>query len=258
VKRWHSWATYEMQPALCEYATAILSMRANAERCGDTVAIQLAKRLGNSLPGKFGERRKDWTYCPNASCDVQYGEWYSPDSNGELHRYRAIGGVVHREGTLEYAMDAVPAIAAWVTSLGRMALLNAIRLAGWENVYYYDTDSIFCNREGWVRLKCNEDYKYERTLKLRPLGEDAEAEFLGIKHYGFGGKYVCAGEPRTLTRMPGGAFGFTRSITPTESIRAGERPVQREILLEEPGDAKYRHGIVGADGRVSPIVLTEW
>lgn len=258
VKKWHCWAVYELQPALREYATAILQLRGRAERFGDAVGVQLAKRLGNSLPGKFGERHQDWTYAPEASCDVQYGEWYAPDSTGELQRYRAIAGVTYRLGKLEYSQEAVPAIAAWVTSLGRMALLETIRLAGWNNVYYYDTDSIFTNSNGWENLRgwCGAFIAGQSIL--RKIGESDDAEFHGIKHYRFGGKYVCAGMSGSGVILPISGPAYQRTPTPTEMVRAGQRPVQIVQTVSGERAALYRHGTVGVDGKVSPIVLQEW
>jgi hypothetical protein len=258
IKRWHSWCEYKMQPALSGYATAILSMRADAERTGDTVTTQLSKRLGNSLPGKFGERRKDWTYSPQSSCDIDYGEWYSPDSNGNMCRYRAIAGVVHRESAREWAEEAVPAISAWITSLGRMALLRAIRCAGWENVYYYDTDSIFTNQIGWDNLCRRGMVAVNGGEGLRHIGTDENPQFIGIKNYKFAGKMVCAGMPNTGGVAIGSGWTYQRSPTPTEMARVGERPRQQTVLVTVDFSKKYRHGVVDVYGIVSPIRLAEW
>lgn len=46
----------------------------------------------------------------------------------------------------------LPHFAAYTTALARCKLVNAIMLAGHDNVIYWDTDSIFCNEEGAKKL----------------------------------------------------------------------------------------------------------
>jgi hypothetical protein len=258
VRRWHTWSQYELQPALTDYAKAILALRASCENENDVVGVQLAKRLGNCLPGKFGERMSRWVYAPNAACDIEYGEWYAADADGELRRFRAIAGVVHRQEREEWSEEAVPAIAAWITSLGRKVLLDHIRTAGWRHVYYYDTDSLFVDEHGWANL-AGADFLYcADGPYLREIGRANNAAFYGIKHYSFGNRNVCAGMPYSGSHAYADGHSYIHVPTPAEFARKGDRPSERGRVTKIYRRVEYRHGTVGPDGRVSPLVVEEW
>jgi len=258
VKRVHRTALYEMDSALREYALAIYEMRCNAELQGSTAVHDLAKRLSVCLPGKFGQRLRVWEPAPDCAADRPYGVWWGADLAGNPCRYRSVGWTVWRECVVGWSQESCPAIAGWITSAGRMELLRAIRVAGWDNVLYYDTDSLFVNEVGYARLVAENQVARRALGRLDYKTKADGIELRGIKHYLFGGREVDAGTPRGTARLSPDGQGYWYTSSAGEQIRQGRRPAASAVLRTYERHEEYRHGVVHEDGRVTPIELNEW
>jgi hypothetical protein len=257
IVRWHWIAWYEMEEALRDYAKSLSHLRDTAERDGARTLASMVKRLLVSLPGKLGQRVRTWQLCPDGFIDLLYGEWLGRDSHGAPTRFRSIGGTVWREVIGDFLPDAVPAMAAWITSEARVRLLNAIRTAGWEHVYYVDTDSLFVDEEGWWRLRASGLVRPGQLGFLRLLAGPAVVEIRGIKYYVQDGQVTCAGLPRGVCTDAGTGNHYWYELTPTEAARKGLRPAAVRELRPYQRRPEYLHGMVGDDGRVTPFRLDE-
>jgi hypothetical protein len=254
----HRVAWYTCEPALRGYARYIHTARSLAEMNGDTDLAACLKQLLVSLPGKLAQRAWHWQSLPDLPAPAPYASWGQPNREGGWTRYRSLAFLVQRCVPAGWAPDAVPAMSAWITSAVRVRLLEEIETAGWENTVYNDTDGLIVLPEGYRRLG------RPPLLPGAPLGSLTLRAALddlaihGIKHYRAGDLVVCAGLPRGEPVIVDGKERFWEDATPSEQIRRRVRPdALRELRPFERGLA-YRHGVVGPDGRVSPIRLEEW
>jgi hypothetical protein len=253
----HEIAEYDLGNPLSAYADSLYAVRQDEERLGNVATAQWAKRLIVSLPGKLGQLNHRWVDCPHIMPQTLYGEWYGQDEDGELVRYRSLGGLVQMDVVDGYAADSVPAIAAFVTSYGRVRLLRAIRIAGWANVYYYDTDSLMVNEEGYRRLLRSEFMASSGMGFLTLRGVYEAMEIRGVKYYVSDGKVTCSGLAKGQIVDGGDGVHYSRYLSAVEQSRRGHRPVAAIITGSYVRAEAYGGGIVSADGKVKPFHLRE-
>ncbi len=257
IERVHEYCVYRMDRSLERYARRLYDFRCDAEQGWSPQMSALAKKMLVALPGKFGEKSWRWIACPNEIPDTQWGYWWGADPNGVPCRYRAQGGLVCREVNTGFAPDAVPSIASWITSAGRVELSLAIGIAGRENVYYCDTDSVFVSQTGYDRLVAAGKVQSGCLGKLQLKGEVDRLEVRGVKHYVADGKVVCAGLPPEATLNDDDSTEYTRWRSEKEAIRSGRKPDCVQIPCRYRRAMGYVHGIVGENGIVNPLVLGE-
>jgi hypothetical protein len=121
-----------------------------------------------------------------------------------LARWRALAWRCYREHIGGYTPDACPAIAAWISSHGRLRLLEAIRCAGWSQVLYCDTDSVMVTEGGARRLEEGGLIREGEWGALYLKTVCADLELYGPKHYREGERVVCAGGREIQRLLPPG------------------------------------------------------
>jgi hypothetical protein len=255
VKQINRSAYYAYAPLLETFADNIYQMRVNADIREDASIARFAKAALCGIVGKLSARQREWIESDLDWSDIQYGEWFGSDNDGNARRFRAIGGIVQYEYTGGFAAEACPAISVTVLSHARYRLLEAIRVAGWEQVYYVDTDCLFVGRKGMERLYeagyCMEgEFGY-----LQYKGGPARLEVRGIKHYVYDGKLTCAGMPFSRDSVNAEQKIFARYLTPNEQIGKGNRPECVQVPVMYNRDVKYLHGEVKPNGSVKPFHL---
>lgn len=135
------------------YVDYFYTKKEEASREKNVVYYTFYKLLLNSLYGKFGQKSPRWRYAGKVD-DVNKIEYRaSVDLNTKrrmtVRQYAGIVEVTDEEGESAHSFVA---ISAFVTAYAWVKLVNYLRIAGWENVYYCDTDSLFVNEEGSRRL----------------------------------------------------------------------------------------------------------
>jgi hypothetical protein len=249
------YALYEMAPAAAEFAREMWAIRNHATNAGHDDVATWAKSVMVSLAGKLGYRHKCWEVDPLAVCSKPWDEWYQHDGKGGMERWRSLGSVCQREITGGYGPDACPAMAAFITSYGRMRLLQAIRTAGWENVVYCDTDSLVVYDDGLRRLRAA---GYDASSGLGDLilcAGPSDVEICGVKHYVTDGRVKCSGSPKGVyvTSADGQRQWYTPAVASGPSERQPVGSVSR--LVSRPTVGAYTHGTVMPDGAVRPFEL---
>lgn len=235
VLRWNRWATYELDLVLAGFETALWNYREEAIRRGDKGADELYKRLMNGVIGKFAQKGRFWANAPDLISPMPYGTWYRNTSPGKFECCRSVAWTAQRLVDRGESADSCPAIAAWVYSEARVRLWRLIEKAGRENIYYVDTDSLFCNASGGRNLAANPSVEHGTIGGLRDVDGFDVLQLFGVKDYMHGGKRVKAG--------PSG-------YKPADILaKAGE--------AKPPKPKSYRHGVVSEQGRVSPWEVWE-
>lgn len=212
----------------------------------------------NGLFGKFSQAGLQWTDREYGGPVEPFALWYgiNPDT-GEPCRWRSIAGNKQFEESRGTVPDYAPAITAWVNSLGRVRLLQWIEIAGWENVYYVDTDSLWTNSRGRESLDRAGEIRSGEMGFLSDKGCYPWVEFIGHKHYRTPDRYVCAGLPKWDGYMDNSGYRFWSPERIGESIRRRQEPGRRVLLRTATGPGEYRHGVTGRDGTVNPIRISE-
>lgn len=250
-------ASYETAGTLNDFAKTVYRVRDTAELSGYDLIADWAKYVLNGVVGKAAQKRKSWETVPGARAPELWGEWSHLLPSGKLERWRSLAGVVQREIDGGYCPDAVPAIAAWICSYGRMRLLELIRIAGRENVVYVDTDCLLCNRRGYEYL-VEANQVADRILGLLELRDVyGECEIRGIKYYREGDTVKCAGLCRGIRVRSDCGLGEWTIPPAAYGAKIGREQGYRRRLIKWPRPGKYRHGVVRPDGRVDPHTLTE-
>jgi hypothetical protein len=257
VAAWESIAVYDMEPALRGFALECDAIRLAAKEVGNRELAHWAKRLGVSLPGKFAQLDKRWV---TVQCDPPFGyydEWYAANDGGNPTRWRTIAGVTQYEHVGSWGSDAVPGIAGYIASAGRMRLLSAMAAAGREHVLYCDTDSLFTTEQGRWNLNDAGLLGTSGMGFLRCEGIYGQCEFRGIKDYTADGRHVCAGlrvgsgDPT----LDGSTYWWRPWIGVATNTK--RRPSADQVLRAYNRTQPYRHGTVLADGTVEPIRIWE-
>jgi hypothetical protein len=253
----HYAAVYQLTPCLVHYARSLYRLRCEAEKQENRGLAMLAKRLLVSLPGKLGQRNRFWEPAPDVWTTEPYCEWPYRDEAGQWLRMRSIAWVVHRERSTGFAADAVPAIAAWITSEGRRRLLESVRTAGRAHVLYVDTDSLMVDEAGYYSLAPAEFSATAHLGQLYRKSGPVSIEIRGVKHYVENGQLTCAGLPAGTYCDAGDGRHYWYAESPAKAVKEKHRPSADAVLKPYLRAGPYQHGVVGADGVVTPFHLEE-
>lgn len=255
IVKWHRIAEYDMAPGLAAYGAMALELR-------DTVAHDAdlktwAKMLGNCIVGKMGQRDRKWVDRTRNDCYPLWNAWTERGPNNQDERWRSVAGYAQIEEDGGFGFDAIPSVAAWITSLGRMRLLQIIRCAGWPEVYYCDTDSVMVSQYGSTRLSEAGwlQHKEPGMLTLKCVSERTHVH--GIKAYDERGIEVRAGRAKVVRGGNGGVARYSVNRRAVGSCGEGVAPDTLRVSIPWLGAGIYRHGKRTESGRVIPHQLEE-
>lgn len=250
------WASYDMAPALQQYARTLYDARIEASRAQDLAGQEVIKALLVGLPGKFGQRQRTWRLDQDEESAELFSVWWGDRADQtDPVLYRCLAGVVEYLDIGGPGRHAVPAISAWITSYGRARLAWLIEQAGADSVYYYDTDSLWVDEIGYLKLRSAGLISHEQMGSLKLVAVHRDVEFRGIKYYVADGRITCAGLPAGAKRLADGTYIVTDTPGAQEHLEKGWKPgtVATESTWRPP--YQYRHGSVGSDGVVHPYHL---
>lgn len=153
VIEWGEMAVYEPNKIFQDYVNYFYSLKESAQKKKDKARYLLYKLFLNSLYGKFGQRSAKWKKIgtTDETDKILFQTFFDPE-NVKQRSMRVYAGIVEITEDEEDAFNSFTAIAAFVTAYAWVKLTHFIIEAGWENVYYCDTDSIFTNETGYKRL----------------------------------------------------------------------------------------------------------
>ncbi len=246
-------ATYQLDPIAREYAEYWSRLREDYK--SDPIMRQLCKSIPNSWAGKWGQQTDQWEPFP----DVQHPPdrpWYRwPGSKiGErgIEQYQALAGKVSRRCKRIPSLKSFPAIAAYVTSLGRARMDDLRASAGTRQVLYQCTDSLHVLPGGLVGLERHGEIHDATLGYLRQENVYKSVDYIGINLMRVDGSWHAAGLGRLHTELPDGncdvttfeRLGSLLCRQPDGSVTVSRRPWKPEY--------KYDHSIVGEDGWCTP------
>lgn len=138
-----------------------------------------------------------------------------------------------------------------------MRLLGAIKTAGWQRVYYTDTDCLFGTETLLSALHTFGKFSDCPAGGLRHVDTYNSVVFHGRKHYTIDGKLVCAGLPLLRERQgkPGTIIGVNESVM--EALRNHHMPLNLETNRDFTDCLEGPIGKVVSNGRVQPMEVWE-
>lgn len=256
VLHWHDAYLYHCEPALRSWCDAMWSMHGRYDRSTYPMERATVKAITLGLFGRFGAHSHQWTQIPDHDARAAWDWWrYYDRQRGTIHERRTIDSVSEQYDGGGEGMQSCPAIAAWINAAGRMYLWRLMELAGQRNVMYYDTDSLWVDGVGWHNL-CSAGCHDEVSLgSLKLVAVHRHVEWRGIKSYIADGVVTCAGLPRRDPDDVTPTAVVDESIPMASELARRRPPRPISIRASKAGRTPYRHGVVAADGTVTPHVI---
>jgi hypothetical protein len=212
----HMMVVYRTKKIFGPVIQKLWKLRLDARFRRDAASDAVYKSLMNSLSGKWNQRTTEWRDRPDMMATVPYGSFHADEGDGRGHRYfRVMAWHVQEAMEGELSRYSSPVITGAIHAYARERLDAAIAAAGRNHVYYYDTDSIFCDEDGEENLENAGMVMMNEMGFLRKIGDYERLEIVGPKHYVRDGVRVCAGIPpgSKLTRNGVASVNFRVGLT---------------------------------------------
>lgn len=167
----------------------------------------LCKTVMNSMSGRFGQRKRQWTDMPMLAAMTRWGQWIDVNAaTGKVHKMRAIAGHVQELEESGEARHSFPAISAYITAYGREHMLWLRSHCPPQSVLYQDTDSLMCLQPASNNLQHYGLIGNGQIGYLRLVGTSESCHIHAVKDYEFGGKAVVAGVKPDAKRIASGRW----------------------------------------------------
>lgn len=194
----------EVEYPFAEIVTICENLRIKYKK---TVIEMIAKLIQNSLYGKFGMKEEGRSYIYTKLNEIPEG--YFPDVIESSEEFdseyvRAFADELRDEHYM------LPHWAAFITANARKHLHDFIRVAGFENLLYSDTDSATFKPAALPKIVSHPLYGKDEYGKFKVEHQCSEFRSLGAKVYGFkeGEEYsgACKGIPKKVIKKFHGEF----------------------------------------------------
>lgn len=243
---------YEEKIIFKEYIDFFYKSRLKWKAEGNNAFSFLGKLMMNGLYGKFGQKQRVYKQIGTTN-EIPDGIYLTQGAAGEESFYlRVLDGIVEKSVGYEEGYNAFPAVAATITSAARAYLLRLLRVAGWENVLYCDTDSLFVNGLGYERLGAYLDPQTLGKLKL-----ELSSDYINIrapKWYEFAGKTVLKGIRKGALRVGDDTYEQDKFLSYRGALRSHNLKGVIVDRVRKTLRPKYKKGIITSSGRVTPLV----
>ena len=255
IEKVYDYSVYEKAPIFREYVNTLYALKIRFSLEGNIVYYMLNKLLLNTLYGKFGQKIENIKVLGECEPDLTECEKIYLPERGITYLKWSFGGKIYvRHGDKLEWKHSFPAISSHVAAYGRMKLWSYMKLAGLENVFYVDTDSLFVNDNGYDKLKA-----FISDTELGKLKLDKTADNLtifGAKDYIFGDLIKRKGIRKEAIPLGHGKFTQKRFYKFRSLLKQGclDAPIVEDIT--KTLKRRYDKGIVHKDGTVTPLQLT--
>lgn len=254
VQKIHRGAVYEQAQLFSDFIDYFYGQRLEAKSAGNSVDSFLYKIMMNSLYGKFGQRGRRFETEGEAAPD-NVAVWDEVDyDTQELVHMREFGGIRQRWLEEGESKDSFPAIAAHVTSYARQKLWHAINLAGRDNCYYCDTDSLVVNKAGYQALAAELDDSALGKWKLENVLKDITIH--GAKDYVFDGQVKIKGIRKKARVINEYTFEQELFVGFKGLLREGSLDAPIIYPIQKSLTRNYSKGSVQENGDVLPLALS--
>jgi hypothetical protein len=208
------------------------------------------RRWASSLAGKFAQRGRHWEDTGRRDEGERWYQRTYHDADGKAVPIRCLAGRLQKQVDHGETRESMPALAAYVYAEGRRRLWGAQLIAGRDHVHYSCVDSLFVDLSAIVAWLMLVTFSEGEPGRLRLVEVHDWMDIFGLNHWRTPSRRVAAGVPRS------GASAWMHRKARTQ-VGEGHAPTAEEYLARVERISPYRHGVRGADGRVSPWVIRE-
>ena len=246
-------AIYERAPIFQAYANYFARLKEDYEHQGNRPFREIAKKLSNSLYGKFGQTNIEtdlsFKMPPLAPREAPYYDWRSKT----WCRIYKLGYQTVYERSGEESFNSFPAIPAHVTAYARMYLWSLIEQAGRENVLYCATDSLIVNQQGFDNLEPLVDDHALGYLKVQNVSESLE--IYGPNNFRLGERLKSGGIRKSATQIARDAYEQNQFLGLRGAIRRGDPDLVTVKRIRKRMYRRIKTGVVTPTGRIDPFRL---
>lgn len=246
-------AIYSFSNIFGYYVDWFYDMKVRTKLEGNKSWNIISKYFLNSLYGKMAQQGVE-----QEIIEGPYERIIERTDGHELHTFNYSSeinwfGTIVREKRQGESSYSFPACAGAITANARMLLQQYIECAGIQNTFYYDTDSLIVNRQGFDNLHAVINETQLGMLKL-----EKQSEYLtiwGSKDYEFGDIKRHKGispKAEQLTRNKWRALQFG-GIFPWMNEGTATLASAKYVIKERKEN--YKKGIVLPSGNVIPITF---
>lgn len=248
-----SFSFYEGRNIFTNYVNYFYTKRLEAKAEGHKVNDMMYKNFLNTLYGKTGQLSENWEIVAEAPPEEVWVKEILDMDTKKREVLKCFGGHIFRQGEKNEGYNAFCAIAAHVTAYARILLWKYMEKAGWDNVYYCDTDSIFTNEAGLHKLEISSSelgmLKLEKTCQ--------KLEVYAPKDYAFGDKIKMKGIKKGSIKEEGKENTWKVKQWPKlfTFLKMGNLSIYRNVERYKKLRREYFKGWVAEGGQVIPLAL---
>lgn len=233
---------YLTAPALAPMAEYIIGCLDGGGEVPSRVVRVMLKHWARTLVGRCALRYREWDdFGSVGAMGLSLSTLFDADT-GHMTDLLQVGYRVMELTDLAEADSSVPQITGWVMSQARAILWTVMRVAGLENLYYVDTDSVLVNAEGHRRLEANEII--QAAGHLLPKATFTNAQIYGPRNLVLEGERRISGVPKKAIRT--GELSFDGEVwsglrASLESKRHSEVTIMPRSFDVDDGDPRRLH-----------------
>ncbi len=245
-------ARYENARLFTEYINFFWELRLKAKAQGDEATSYMAKLFLNSFYGKWGQSGRVFEDRETVEdMTPLYQTVYDHDTKKQ-RTIRRVNGLVQELIKEPESRDSHPAIAAHVTAQARLMLWDYIKLAGRENVYYTDTDSLFVNERGHRNLS---ELVGDNLGQIKLEWRAEHLQIRNLKDYSVDGRDKIKGVRKNAVQLEVDLYEQDSFEGLRGKIQRGDLNSQRISRITKRYYRTYHKGHLQADGSIKPFVL---
>ena len=244
---------YEQANIFSSYVKTLYTLRKEFAKSGIRQYEVLCKYLLNSLYGKFGQKAEEWTKIGNAPNEPDREEILFTNSIPRVRRLRYLLGELFELTKFSEAFNSFPAISAHVTAYGRLYLWHLMKVCGYGNYLYCDTDSLIVNETGYNNL-----VPYLNDTELGKLKLEYTTERLtiyGLKDYVTDTKTCIKGIRKNAVKIKDCVYTQQQWPTFKGLLKSKDANTYVVSSMTKHLTREYTKGNIQDDGRVTPLVL---
>lgn len=253
IKQVHQIAIYRQAKIFTSYVDFFYRQKLQASIDHNEVIRHQAKIMLNSLYGKFGQTNIESHLIDNFS-NIPFGRivGYS-ETLGKRVETVYLGSKLQISTKGGESAYSFPAIAGAVTAYARNYLWTLIEIAGRENTFYTDTDSLVTNAAGFQRLQAYIDNNRLGMLKVE--GQTTYFYIYGLKDYVYGAEKKHKGIPHNAVEIASGEWQYQQARGGISWMNLGMPQGMEWYTRFKHRSGLYTKGIPQLDGSVLPLTL---
>lgn len=246
---------YDQADIFSHYVNKLYKLRMQFKSANAVTYEQICKLLLNSLYGKFGQKAERWEKIGSTTGEPDRIELLHRPGENRWYKLRYLLDEVWESKDFEEAYNSFPAIASHVTAYGRLYLWKFMKVCGWGNYVYCDTDSLIVNNAGLSNLETFLDETKLGSLKIEDVTENLVIN--GLKDYQTDKKTVIKGISKHGIKLSDNQYiqeswpSFTGMLNKTQTDIYTVNQVEKTLSRE------YTKGNVTDGGIVLPFVLDD-